>query len=61
MNNIANAESPLPYPVRAEPRPCAVCLKLIQPGQLYVAGPAHVVCRPPPRVDVERLRAAARR
>lgn len=47
--------------VRSEPRPCAVCGKAILPGFLYVAeGPAHVVCKPPARLDVQRVAQAAR-
>lgn len=50
-----------PQPVRAEPRPCAVCGHEISRGQLYVvAGPVHVACRPPARLDVDRMREAAR-
>ncbi len=41
--------------------PCVVCGKAIRPGHLYVVeGPAHVVCRPPPRLDVARVERAAR-
>lgn len=48
--------------VRPEPRPCVVCGKEIRPGFLYiVSGPCHVACRPPARLNVENLRAAARR
>lgn len=47
--------------VRAEPRCCEVCGRAIAAGQLYVvAGPRHVACRPPARLDVQRIAAAAR-
>ncbi len=46
---------------RMEPRPCVVCGLAIKPGHLYVvAGPVHVVCRPPARLDVQRVAQAAR-
>jgi hypothetical protein len=49
-----------PQPERAEPRPCKVCKRPIQGGQLYVvAGPRHVICKPPKRLDVARMRKAA--
>lgn len=45
----------------AEPRPCRVCGREILPGHLYVIdGPCHVVCRPPPRLDVAKVAEAAR-
>jgi hypothetical protein len=47
--------------VRAEPRPCKVCKREIVPGQLYVvAGPHHVFCDPPARLDVAKVAQAAR-
>lgn len=46
---------------RPEPRPCVVCKRGILPGHLYVvSGPAHVVCRPPARLDVRRVAEAAK-
>lgn len=46
---------------RSEPRPCRICKREIQPGQLYLAaGPVHVACSPPARLDVARMAAAAR-
>jgi len=56
----ANRSQPV---VRAEPRPCVVCQREIQAGQLYVVGepgPCHVFCRPPSRLDVQRVEQAAR-
>lgn len=41
---------PVPYPARAEPRPCTICKEPIQPGQSYVPapirgkGPQHAKC-----------------
>lgn len=33
------------YKVKRTDRPCVVCRKPIQPGQLYAPGPCHIGCR----------------
>lgn len=48
-------------PTRDSGGPCVACGKAIKPGHLYVvAGPCHVACKPPARLNVERVREAAR-
>lgn len=45
---------------RATARACVDCGREIVAGQLYlVRGPRHVFCRPPARLDVQRVAKAA--